>query len=73
VNAGVVVTGVEPGGVAEQSGLQAGDVILAATGKPVKTSSDLKGALGSRDPKDGILLQVLSGGARHFIVLREKA
>jgi len=56
---GVVVMGLEPGGVAADTGLQQGDVILDAGGKPVAAASDVNAAVRSA-----------RSGGKHVLVLR---
>jgi serine protease Do len=66
---GVVVTNVDPDGVAAQKGLKVGDVILEVGGKPVTTPSQIASVL-SEAKKSGhkaVLLRVKSGDETHFI------
>jgi putative serine protease PepD len=49
---GVVISAVTPGGPADQAGLQAGDVINALNGQPVKTADDLSQILAALKPGD---------------------
>jgi S1-C subfamily serine protease len=53
---GVVVSDVDPAGLAAESGLQEGDVIEKANGTVVKTAEDLKASLERRDGKPSLLL-----------------
>ena len=45
--AGVLVRGVEEGGAAESAGIEAGDLIVSAGGRPIADGDDLQDALGA--------------------------
>ncbi len=47
---GVLVRGVEDGSLADQAGLEAGDLIVSAGGKPIADGDDLFDALGTLTP-----------------------
>jgi serine protease Do len=68
---GVVVADVDPDGAAGQKGLQAGDVILDAGGKPVTSAGDITAALDAAkaDGRKAVLLRVKSGENFHFVAL----
>jgi serine protease Do len=53
---GVIVTDVDPEGLAAESDLQQGDVIEKVNGKAVKSTEDLKAALDRTDGKPSLLL-----------------
>ena len=59
---GVVITSVDPDGVAAQKGLQEGDVILEAAGKSVSRAQDVSSAIETarKDGRKTILLRVRS-------------
>jgi len=69
---GVVVTDVDPNGIASEHGFKTGDVILDVGGKKVASPADVRSAL--RDvQKDGrrtVLMRVKSGEATKFVALR---
>jgi serine protease Do len=69
---GVVVTEVDPNGVAFDHGLQTGDVILEVGGKKVADPDDVRGALNEaqKDGKGTVLMRVKSGEATKFVALR---
>ncbi|MBI5524421.1 MAG: DegQ family serine endoprotease [Desulfarculus sp.] len=70
---GLVITGVEPGGPAEEAGLKRGDVILEAAHKPV-TSLEQFGALaGKLKPGEGLLLLVQRKDGTIFVVIKAAA
>ena len=69
---GLVVADVEDGSAAARAGLQSGDVILEAAGKPISEISDFTAAAHSAQPDTGILLRVQHGTAVRFIVLKSK-
>jgi serine protease Do len=47
---GLLVRGVEEGSLAERAGVQEGDLIVAAGGRPIADVDDLHDALGSLEP-----------------------
>jgi serine protease Do len=53
---GVIVTDVDPSGIAAESQLQEGDVIEKVDGKAVRTGEELKAALDRKDGKPSLLL-----------------
>ncbi|HKF10970.1 MAG TPA: Do family serine endopeptidase [Xanthobacteraceae bacterium] len=69
---GVVVTEVDPNGVASDQGVKTGDVILEVGGKKVANPSDVRSALGEaqKEGKRTILMRVKSGDATRFVALR---
>lgn len=69
---GVVVTKVEPGGLAERIGLQVKDLIVSINGKPILTMQDFRNQIGKNDLKRGIRLQVISSGFKRFLFLRSR-
>ena len=72
---GVVVTDLDPDGVAAQKGLREGDVILEAGGHPVSRPSDVTAALNEakKDGRKAVLLRVKSGDNTHFVALATAA
>src|SRR5262249_53220273 len=68
---GVVVTAVEPDGLAANQGLQTGNVILEVGGKPVGNAGDLRKALSEAKSqgKHQILIRVKMGDATRFVAL----
>jgi serine protease Do len=69
---GVVVTQVDPNGIASDQGFQTGDVILEVAGKKVANPADVRSALNSaqKDGKRTVLMRVKSGEATKFVALR---
>ena len=47
---GILVRGVEEGSLAEAAGVEAGDLIVSAGGKPIGDADDLFDALGGLEP-----------------------
>jgi serine protease Do len=68
---GVVVTAVDPDGVAADHGFQVGDVILDVGGKSVSSPSDVRKELGDarKQGKHTLLFRVKSGEGTHFVAL----
>jgi serine protease Do len=60
---GALVQGVESGGPAEKAGMEPGDVILKADGKPIEKSSDLPRIIGGIKPGTKSMLQVFRRGS----------
>ncbi len=59
---GVVIREVEPDGAAAAAGLQPGDVIVQVNGQAVKSSAELKSALGQSTDRPALLLVARKGG-----------
>ena len=65
--AGVVVSGVEPGSAAEEAGMRRGDVVLEVNRQAVESVSEFRGALAD---SDRALLLVSRGGAEIIVALK---
>jgi len=59
---GALVNGVEPGSPAEKSGLRRGDVVVAANGRPVRGSADLRVKIGLVPIGEEVELRILREG-----------
>ena len=68
---GVVVTGVDSGGVAADHGFSTGDVILEIAGKSVSTPADVRDVVASArtEGKRSVLLRVKKGDNTRFVAL----
>jgi serine protease Do len=68
---GVVVTKVDPTGIASEHGFQTGDVILEVGGKKVANPSDVRNALNDaqKTGKRSVLMRVKSGDSTKFVAL----
>jgi serine protease Do len=68
---GVVVTQVDPDGVAAQKGLHSGDIILEAAGRPVSRPSEISSALDNakKEGRKAVLLRVKTGDQTRFVAL----
>ena len=71
-NEGVVVTAVEPDGVAADHGFKAGDVILEVAGRKVGSPADVRASIGTaqREGKRTVLIRLKSGEGTKFVALR---
>jgi serine protease Do len=69
--AGVVVTEVDPDGLAAERGFQAGDVILEVAGSAVNLPSDVKKALSEAQSKSrrNVIARVKSGDVTRFLAI----
>jgi putative serine protease PepD len=67
VDAGAVITEVVSGSAADKAGLQAGDVVVKADGKPVTGSDDLRSAIQAKKPGDKLTLTVNRGSTETTI------
>jgi serine protease Do len=69
---GVVVTEVDPDGVASEHGLKSGDVILEVGGSKVATPEDMRKALGEaqKNGKHAVLMRVKSDNTTKFVAIR---
>jgi serine protease Do len=68
---GVIVTDVDPGGIAAERGLQAGDIILEVAGSAVKLPADVKKALtdARKRSRQNVLARVKSSDSTHFVAI----
>ena len=68
---GVVVTNVDPNGLASEHGFKAGDVILDVGGKPVATPVDVRNAISGaqKDGKRSVLMRLKSDNAMKFVAI----
>jgi serine protease Do len=71
IGQGVVVTGVDPTGLAADQGVELGDVILEVGGKSVKSPDEIQGSVrdARRDGKQTVLLRLKSGETTRFVAL----
>ena len=68
---GAVVVTVTRGGLAEQAGLRAGQVIVRVDKTPIETAAAFEAAVGRADRQRGALLHVLrASGEVEFAVLK---
>ena len=70
--AGLLITDIDPSGVAAEAGLQPGDVITRANDNDIQTAADLTGALAAR-PDRPSLLQVIRERTSLFLALNPRA
>jgi serine protease Do len=72
---GVTVAEVDPDGLAGQKGLQAGDIILDAGGKPVTSAADITAAFDAAKAsgRKTVLLRVKSGDNFRYVALSAQA
>jgi serine protease Do len=68
---GVVVTAVDPSGVAADHGFQVGDVILDISGKSVASPSDVRRQIADarKEGKHTLLFRVKSNAGTRFVAL----
>ena len=68
---GVVVTNVDPDGVASEHELKSGDVILEVGGSKVATAADMRKALGEaqKNGKHAVLMRVKSDNTTKFVAI----
>jgi len=68
---GVVVTEVDPNGLASEHGFKTGDVILDVGGKKVASASDVRNAMveAKKDGKRSVLMRLKSQDATRFVAI----
>ena len=68
---GVVVTEVDPAGLASEHGLKSGDVILEVGGTKVATAADVRKAVGEaqKNGKHAVLMRVKSDDTMKFVAI----
>jgi serine protease Do len=67
---GVVVTAVEPGSAADESGIRRGDVIVEVDRKAVRNLEDYKKAVAGVRKGRGVLFLVRRGESTLFLALK---
>ena len=67
---GVVITSVEPGSVADDAGLQEGDIIIEVNRKPIHDLPDYNKAVAEAQKRKGILFRVRRGENTMFVALK---
>jgi Do/DeqQ family serine protease len=73
VNAGAIVTAVDPGSPAAKVGFRQGDVVTAANGRAVRGSADLRVKVGLVPVGEVVEFQVMRGSARLVLSARVAA
>jgi serine protease Do len=68
--AGVVVSGVEQGSVAAESGLQVNDVIIAVNQKKIVNLNEYEQAIKAAEKKGSVALLVRRGAANIYFAMR---
>ena len=63
-DSGVILSDIEPHGAAEAAGLESGDIVLAADGKPIERSSELAAVVFQHLSGEEITLDIQRGKAR---------
>ena len=70
---GLMITQVDPQGIAASADLQPGDIIVSVNGKEVYTIEEFRALTEKADLKKGLRLVVESQGMERFAILRESA
>jgi len=70
---GLVVTQIDPQGIAADAELQVGDIIISINGRQVSSIEEFKGAMDKGDSKKGIRFVVESQGMERFAILRDSS
>ena len=71
IDSGVVITQLDPDGLAAQAGLETGDIILMVNNSEIKTVKDLKKALRSSKKQPYIRFLVQRGQIRIFVGIKQ--
>ena len=69
---GVMITEVDPNGLAYESGLRVGMAIMKVGKTPVRSARDFEGAMAQERLADGILFQVRTKAGSRFVVIEQK-
>jgi Do/DeqQ family serine protease len=62
--AGVLVADTDPNGPAARAGVRRGDILVAASGRPIESSDDIRNRLARLKPGDRVPLQIVREGRR---------
>ena len=69
VDAGAVVSQVQPQSAAAKAGVEDGDVITALDGEPITGSSQLRNAIGQKQPGTAVRLALLRDGRQRSVTV----
>ena len=69
---GVLISEVEPNGLAYQAGLRNGMLIMKVGKKVIRTPRDFEAAMADEKLEDGILFQVRTSSGSRFVVIEQK-
>lgn len=69
VDSGVLISGVESGGPADEAGLEDGDVIVEFDGKPVNDPEDLRDLARETEPGEKVKVKVIRDGETKTLTL----
>ncbi len=69
---GVVITKVDPSGLAARVGIRPGDMVVSISGSPIQSLADFRQALQDHDVQAGIRMQVQRDGVRRFVFLKAR-
>lgn len=64
VSGGAVVAQVQPGSPADEAGLRSGDVVIAMNGRPIRSASALRNAIGVQRVGTEVKLDIVRNGRR---------
>lgn len=70
---GLVITEVDPQGLAAKADLQPGDILISVNDIELLTLDEFKEAVAKADPKKGVLLVVESRGMERFALLKDSS
>ena len=70
---GLVITQIDPQGLAADAELQVGDIIISINGREVSSIEEFKGAMEKGDSKKGLRFVVESQGMERFAILRDSS
>jgi serine protease Do len=68
---GVIVTDINPGSIAEEADIRAGDIIKEINKRPIKNVDDFREAIKKARPKEGVVMLVKRENVTFFAVIRE--
>jgi serine protease Do len=67
---GVVVTDIDPSGLAARAGIRPGDMVVSIGGQVIESIADFRQAVAKLEPEGGIRLQIERDGVRRFVFIR---